>query len=245
MKLTSLHLFAGIGGCALGFQRAGFRPIAFADSHPHAQAVLKRHWPAAQHFGDVCGIKAADLVERPAVITGGFPCQDISYANRNATGITGRRSSLWFEQLRLIKELEPSYVLGENVVALRTRGLDVLLGSLAAIGYDAEWHCIPACYLGAWHKRDRIWILAYPSNGSQSRKGPILRQRHLSAPIRGMAPRWPGRSALASPRLCGHLDGVPEATQRLLRLGNSCYPAIPEMIGRAILEHERTKELLS
>ncbi len=244
MTLTSLHLFAGIGGMALGFQRAGIRPVAFADNNPHAQAVLKRHWADAQHFGDVRAIRGSDLAVRPNIITGGFPCQDISYANRGAVGIGGERSGLWFEQLRLIDELEPDYVIGENVVALRTRGLDVLLGSLASIGYDAEWHCIPACYLGAWHKRDRIWILAYPNGERVSEgrtKGPILRQSHLSWPLEGVAPRWPGRSDLPSPRLLRSLDGVPEAAQRLHRLGNSCYPAIPEMFARAILMNELLK----
>ncbi len=132
MTLTSLHLFAGIGGMALGFQRAGIRPVAFADNNPHAQAVLKRHWSDAQHFGDVRAIRGSDLAVRPNIVTGGFPCQDVSYAHRASNGggkgLDGHRSGLWFEQLRLIDELEPDYVVGENVTALRTRGLDQVLG---------------------------------------------------------------------------------------------------------------------
>ncbi|MGB9154397.1 MAG: DNA cytosine methyltransferase [Alphaproteobacteria bacterium] len=97
-----------------------------------------------------------------SVIAGGFPCQDISLAGKGA-GLAGERSGLWFEYLRIIKEAQPHYVIIENVSALRSRGLEEVLGSLAEIGYDAEWHCIPASAAGAPHKRDRVWIVANPN----------------------------------------------------------------------------------
>ncbi len=95
------------------------------------------------------------------VICGGFPCQDISVAGKGA-GIDGTRSGLWSEYARIIGELRPRYVIVENVSALLGRGLDRVLGDLAALGYDAEWHCIPASAVGAPHRRDRLWIVAYP-----------------------------------------------------------------------------------
>jgi DNA (cytosine-5)-methyltransferase 1 len=98
------------------------------------------------------------------VICGGFPCQDISVAGKGA-GLAGARSGLWREYHRLIRELRPRYVIVENVAALLGRGLGEVLGDLASIGYDAEWHCIPASYVGAPHRRDRVWIIAY--HGSQ------------------------------------------------------------------------------
>jgi DNA (cytosine-5)-methyltransferase 1 len=97
------------------------------------------------------------------VICGGFPCQDISTAGKGA-GITGERSGLWREYARIIGEVRPRYVIVENVAALLHRGLADVLGDLAALGYDAEWHCIPASAVGAPHRRDRIWIVAYPSS---------------------------------------------------------------------------------
>jgi DNA (cytosine-5)-methyltransferase 1 len=96
----------------------------------------------------------------PEVLCGGFPCQDISNAGKRA-GIDGERSGLWSEFARLIGEIRPRYAIMENVAALLGRGLDRILGDLAALGYDAEWHCIPASAVGAPHRRDRIWIVAY------------------------------------------------------------------------------------
>lgn len=120
--------------------------------------VLAKHWPDAERFADVREVGAHNLAPVD-VIAGGFPCQDISIAGR-AAGITGARSGLWSEFARLIGDLRPRYVLVENVPALIHRGLGVVLGDLAACGYDAEWDCIPAAAVGAPHLRDRIWIVA-------------------------------------------------------------------------------------
>jgi hypothetical protein len=96
------------------------------------------------------------------VLCGGFPCQDISLAGRGA-GLAGERSGLWREFARLIGELRPRYVIVENVPALTSRGLDVVLADLAACGFDAEWDHLPASAFGAPHRRDRIWLVAYPA----------------------------------------------------------------------------------
>jgi len=101
------------------------------------------------------------------IITGGFPCQDISIAGRGE-GITGSRSGLWFEMWRIIRDLRPRFAIMENVGAITFRGLDVVLGSLAEIGYDAEWQDIRAEDVGAPHRRERIWIVAYPNEQSKS-----------------------------------------------------------------------------
>jgi DNA (cytosine-5)-methyltransferase 1 len=165
--LNVLDLFAGIGGFTLGLERTGgFRTVAFCEIDKKAQLVLKKHWPDTPIFEDVSALNK-DLIDATIgvpvdVITGGFPCQDISLAGKGA-GLAGERSGLWFQFHRLIKEIQPRYALIENVSALRSRGLDAVLSGLAEIGYDAEWHCIPAAAVGAPHRRDRIWIIAYPS----------------------------------------------------------------------------------
>jgi len=163
--LNTLDLFAGIGGFALGLERTGgFKTAAFCEIDEKAQMVLKKNWPNVPVFGDVATLTKEKLDEQGItidIITGGFPCQDISFAGRGA-GLEGKRSGLWFEFARLIKEIQPKYAIIENVSALRSRGLDQVLWSLAEIGYDAEWHCIPAKAIGAPHQRDRIWIIAYP-----------------------------------------------------------------------------------
>lgn len=163
-----LDLFSGIGGFSLGLERAGMQTVAFCEWDKKAAAVLRKHWPSIPVFDDVRTLKGKH-VGSVDLICGGFPCQDISVAGKGA-GLAGERSGLWWEFHRLIKEIKPRWVIAENVSALRSRGLDEVLRSLAEIGYDAEWHCIPASAVGAPHRRDRIWIVAYPSqlqrNGS-------------------------------------------------------------------------------
>lgn len=158
-----LDLFSGIGGFSIGLERAGFKTVAFCEIDPYCRAVLKKHWPGVVCFSDV-RLLNRDMLDlfgiTVDVICGGFPCQDISLAGKGA-GLKGARSGLWSEFHRLIKEIRPRYAIIENVSALRSRGLDQILRQLAEIGYDAEWHCIPASAVGAPHRRDRVWIVAY------------------------------------------------------------------------------------
>lgn len=157
MKYGSL--FSGIGGIDLGFDRAGMECVWQVEIDDYATKVLEKHWPEVHREKDIreCGKHNLESVD---VIAGGFPCQDISYAGRGA-GLDGERSGLFFEAVRVVRELQPRYVVLENVAALLTRGLDRVLGTLAEIGYDAEWHCIPAAAVGAPHIRDRVFVLAY------------------------------------------------------------------------------------
>jgi DNA (cytosine-5)-methyltransferase 1 len=160
--MNVLDLFSGIGGFSLGLERAGMHTVAFCEIDPHARKVLAKHWPNTPIFEDVSTLTKDKINEQIDVLAGGFPCQDISTAGRGA-GLSGSRSGLWFQFHRLINEIRPRYAIIENVSALRSRGLDEVLRSLAEIGYDAEWHCIPASAVGAPHRRDRIWIVAYPN----------------------------------------------------------------------------------
>jgi len=169
-----LDLFSGIGGFSLGLEAAGFETVAFCEIEPYCQKVLKRHWPEVPIYDDVKQLTAARLaaegIEEIEVICGGFPCQDLSYAGKRA-GLAGARSGLWREYARLIGELRPRFVIVENVPGLLTAGFGVVLGDLAARGYDAFWDCIPASAVGASHVRDRVWIVAHadkaPCQGSR------------------------------------------------------------------------------
>jgi DNA (cytosine-5)-methyltransferase 1 len=163
--LKVLSLFAGIGGFDLGLERTGgFKTVAFCEIEPFAQRVLKKHWSEVPIYGDVRELTAERLRADGIavdVICGGFPCQDISIAGKGA-GLAGERSGLWSEIVRLARDIRPQFLILENVSALLARGLGGVLGDLASLGYDAEWHCIPASAVGAPHRRDRIWILAHP-----------------------------------------------------------------------------------
>ena len=164
-------LFAGIGGFDLGLERTGgFHTRWFCEQDAFCQRVLAKHWPGVPCYPDIREVDGR-RVEPVDLLCGGFPCQDISLAGKGA-GIAGSRSGLWSEYARLIDEVGPRYVLVENVSALRSRGLDRVLRDLAALGFDAEWDCLPASAFGAPHQRDRIWIVAYPNTdrrGQQER----------------------------------------------------------------------------
>ena len=232
-------LFAGIGGFDLGLERAGFDIAWQVEIDPYCQRVLAKHWPTVQRYGDIRVIDWS-AVEPVDLLCGGFPCQDISLAGKGA-GLSGERSGLWFEYAKAIDALKPRYVLIENVAALRSRGLDQVLGSLAALGYDAEWHCIPASAVGAPHRRDRVWIVAHATsqlwNGlqvdairctkSSAKSGQFRRQDFGVLPL---GSSWESYQ----PRICRENDGIPRRVDRLRGLGNAIVPQIAEMIGRWI-----------
>jgi len=143
------------------------RTVAFCEIEPYPRAVLAKHWPAVPCYDDVRTLTADRLRSdgiAADIICGGFPCQDISSAGKGAGIADGTRSGLWSEYARIIGQVRPRFVIVENVSALLNRGLDRVLGDLAALGYDAEWHCIRAADVGAPHLRDRIWIVAYPQH---------------------------------------------------------------------------------
>jgi len=153
-------LFSGIGGIELGFERAGgFEVRWFVENDNYAQAVLRKRWPDTPVHGDITRLNIAGL-PRIDILTGGFPCQDISNAGKRA-GIEGSRSGLWHYYREAISELRPKIAVVENVSALTFRGLREVLGDLAEVGYDAEWHCVPASAVGAPHQRDRVFIIAF------------------------------------------------------------------------------------
>ena len=236
-KHRVLDLFSGIGGFSLGLERTGgFETVAFCEIDPFCRKVLAKHWPDVPIYDDVRTLEHDGPVD---VICGGFPCQDISLGGGGA-GIEGDRSKLWFEMARIIGLVRPKYVIVENVAALLGRGLGAVLGSFSALGYDAEWHCIPASYVGLRQLRDRIWIVAYPQRiGIQG--GPPLtaqwseesREEQLARLVQPCT--WPTVSS-ARNRGTGH--GIPDGAHRNRALGNAVVPQIPEMIGYAILDAE-------
>jgi DNA (cytosine-5)-methyltransferase 1 len=160
-------MFSGIGAFDLGLERAGMKIVRQIEIDPFCRAVLKKHWPDVPCDEDVT---TAEFTEGEAdVICGGFPCQDVSRAGKRA-GITGERSGLYRELVRAIRVVRPEHAVIENVAALLGDGLDVVLGDIAEIGYDAEWDIVPACAIGAPHERERVWIVAH-SNGLDRRCG--------------------------------------------------------------------------
>jgi DNA (cytosine-5)-methyltransferase 1 len=246
-----LDLFSGIGGFSLGLERSGaFRTVAFCEIEPFPRRVLAKHWPEVRCYEDVRSLTAerlaADGIAVDA-ICGGFPCQDISNAGHQE-GLEGRRSGLWSEIARLVSELRPQFLIVENVGALLHRGMGRVLGDLAALGYDSEWHSIPASYLGAAHPRDRVWIVAHAGRIGRLQLDPRFQNEYTPFDIQGsVAGRtvegqlFPTVDELLSPPSSDFLrndDGLSEGVDRLKGLGNAVVPQIPELIGRAILQAE-------
>ena len=256
MVLNVLDLFSGIGGFSLGLERAGMQTVGFVEIDGNRQRILAKHWPHVPIHGDIrtayWGQCAAD------VICGGFPCQDISLAGPG-TGLAGERSGLYRELVRAIRLVRPRYAIVENVAALLGRGMGTVLGDLAEIGYDAEWHCIPACAVGAFHERDRVWIVADPGGEQHESNRPPLsgeiatqlakaaadahearleeRERQDAGgarpdgwPVNGGSSQW-----ATEPDVVRVVYGVPKRMDRVSALGNAVVPQIPEIIGRAIM----------
>lgn len=235
--MNVLDLFSGIGAFALGLERAGFNIAAFCEIDDYCRRVLAQRWPGVPIYGDIRYLTADRLARDDIdvdVTCGGWPCQDISIAGRGA-GIAGPESGLWREYARLIGELRPRYALMENVAALLDRGMGEVLADLAALGYDTTWHCIPASYMGAAHRRDRVWIVAYPEGerveGIGTNRLEVARQLvEQGLPLCNRDSEWQ-----VEPDLRRATDGSAHWMDRLRVLGNSLVPQIPEMIGRAIM----------
>ena len=158
--MNVLDLFSGIGGFSLGLERAGMRTVAFCEIDPYCRAVLAKHWPGVPIFGDIRTLRGAD-VGAVDVICGGYPCQPFSVAGKRAGASDDRH--LWPEYRRLVEELRPSWVIGENVAGHITLGLDEVLSDLEALGYKARSFVIPAVAVDARHRRDRVWVVAHAS----------------------------------------------------------------------------------
>ena len=173
--MNELALFAGAGGGILGGKLLGWRTVCAVEIDGYCRDRLMQrqdegHLPAFPIWDDVRTFDGRPWAGCVDIVTGGFPCQDISAAGKGA-GITGERSGLWKEMARIIGEVRPRYALVENSPVLTSRGLGVVLGDLAEMGYDARWGVLGAVDAGAPHRRERIWILADADRGQVCRIG--------------------------------------------------------------------------
>ena len=180
MKL--LDTFAGIGGFSYAAEKlvGGFETTQFIEINPYCQKILNKHWSHVPIPDDITTFTAKS--GEFDIITGGFPCQDISVAGLQK-GITKEtRSGLFYELIRVIRMVRPKYVVLENVAAILNRGLDIVLRELSEAGYDAEWAVISASSLGACHQRSRWWLVAYPNSvrwGGRSSERRSTQERQL------------------------------------------------------------------
>lgn len=174
-RLRTLHLFAGAGGGILADILLGHQPVCAVEIDEYCQQVLSARQkdgclPWFPIFADVTQFDGRPWRGIIDVVSGGFPCQDISAAGKGA-GIEGAKSGLWLEMARIIGEVRPRYAFVENSPMLTSRGLGVVLGDLAAMGFDARWGVIDAASVGAPHLRERIWIVAHAKRAERWPQG--------------------------------------------------------------------------
>ena len=186
--MNELALFAGAGGGILGGKLLGWTTVCAVEWEAYPASVLIARQnegvlPPFPIWDDVCTFDGRPWRGRVDVVSGGFPCQDISSAGKGA-GIDGERSGMWAHMARIVREVGPRYVFVENSPMLTSRGLGRVLGDLAAMGYDARWGVLGAHQAGAPHKRDRIWIVAYrlgQDEGDASRSDSNSKRPHRAA----------------------------------------------------------------
>jgi len=241
-KFTVGSLFSGIGGLDLGLEHAGFTIEWQVENNEFCQQVLAKHWPLVPRYGDIRTIRSNDLAPIH-VLAGGFPCQDVSDAGSRA-GIDGSRSGLWTEFARLVRQLQPQYVLVENVAALLSRGLERVLADLAACGYDAEWQVLPAAAFGAPHLRERLFLVGYPHSDKHTanvfppyfrpqQTSPAIWQEVYAALTRATSSNR-GRTYADTRR---EFYGLPDNVDRLTALGNAVVPQVAQYVGECIITH--------
>jgi DNA (cytosine-5)-methyltransferase 1 len=225
--INGLDLFSGIGGIALALA-PWVRPVAYCEIDRYAQGVLVSRQadgmlPMAGIWDDVRTLRG-DMLPIPIdIITGGFPCQDISVAGTGA-GLAGERSGLFWEIARLTGELRPAFVFLENVPAITTRGGREVVGAFATLGYDCRWCVISAASVGANHRRERWFLLAHAYGQGLA----IPKQQDQPSKEKQELPTWPAASKLhwitAASDLVREVHGLPHRVDRIKALGNAVVP---------------------
>ena len=247
--MNELALFAGAGGGILGGTLLGWRTCCAVEVDAYARSVLLARQrdgllPAFPIWDDVRTFDGSPWHGRIDVVSGGFPCQDIS-KNGSGSGLEGKRSGLWREMARIIGEVRPRFAFVENSPMLTSRGLGRVLGDLAEMGFDARWGCISAAQIGAPHQRERIWICAWagseadPFGSNADRERPHTAQMHKRAIQSGdqqgdelKQAAWWG----SEPGLERVADGMAHQVDRLKAIGNGQVPRVAAAAWR-ILTH--------
>ena len=250
-KYTLGSLFSGIGGLEMGLEMTGrFETVWQSETDEHCRGVLRKHWPDAELFGDVREFGVNHEIKAVDVVCGGFPCQDLSSAREGSgrgrgDGLAGKKSGLYREFMRILGQVKPRGFIIENVPNLVNRGLEIILGEVAELGYDAEWHIVSAASVGGPHLRKRVFVMGY-ANGThpQGRGLPSgVHEKHEDA--NGTGCRRPDKTWPTEPDVPRVADGVPDWSHRVKALGNAVVPKVASVVGMRmveLLESDKTKE---
>lgn len=236
--MTHGSLFSGIGGFEEGAELSNIETLWNCEFEPFQRKILKKNYPNAKQYNDIRTMGGVGYVD---IISGGFPCQDISVAGK-MEGITGERSGLWSEMFRIIREVRPKYSIIENSPALLIRGFEQVLCDLSEIGYNAQWQCISNASFGYPHKRERVYIIAYSNEiGLQS---DIRTGRGFNSIFKKWTPNKNDGHSL-SKRIhemptSGYIrngDGFQNWTHRVGSIGNAVNPTLAHYLFECIKSH--------
>lgn len=242
--MNVLDLFSGIGGFSYGLESVGMRTAAFCEIDPFARAVLRRHWPRTPIHEDIRALDGRMFVGAVDLVCGGYPCQPFSVAGLQRGEADPRH--LWPEMHRIIREIRPRWVVAENVAGHIRLGFDAVADALENEGFSVWPFVVPACAVGAPHRRDRVWIVAHADRERQQGRFRQLQAdqnggRELSALLSAFLPETLPHE-LAPSMLCGKDDGIPHRSHRLRALGNAVVPQIAALIGQTIIRYEQSRE---
>lgn len=232
-ELTHGSLFSGIEGFGLGAALAGIKTEWSCEFEKYQTKVIKKNF-GNEHtvYGDIRTLENPPFVN---IISGGFPCQDISVTGKGA-GIKGSRSGLWGQMHRIIGEVRPDYVIIENSPLLRKRGFEYVLHGLSEIGYDAQWQCLQGNFLGLQQRRERIYIIAYSNSNfsEQQRNRQVFREPYLPWELPRVYPGWEERRDLPEPRTFRSTYELPDLVDRNKCVGNAVQPLMAQYLFECI-----------
>ena len=243
--MNELALFAGAGGGILGGHLLGWRTVCAVEWEPYPASVLAQRQndgllPTFPIWDDVRTFDGYPWSGVVDVVSGGFPCQDIS-ASGKGTGLDGQRSGLWREMARIIGEVRPRFVFVENSPLLVGRGLVRVLADLATLGFNARWCVVGACHAGAPHERERLWLVAH-ADGCNSKPEVERKETHWPKTLRSTGwtsgPDWWD----TEPAVGRVADGVAARVDRLKAIGNGQVPLCAATAWRALANGHRLTE---
>lgn len=241
-SFSHLGLFEGIGGFGVAIQKMGGTTLAYCEIDKWNLQLLAKKFPEAESYGDITTSCFKKYANRIDILTGGFPCQDISVAGKGI-GIEGSRSGLWSEYKRAIKETNCRYIIAENSPNLLNKGFEKILLDLSEIGYDAEWECLSASDFGAFHKRERLYFIAYPNGHgfkgilSRLEKGRSILSKPSDKIVISSLPE--SFEHLGNHKRIRESNGVRDQLHRIKGLGNSIYPKVAMSIIKSIQDYEK------
>lgn len=248
--MRHVDLFSGIGGFALSATWVWgdeYENVGHSEVEAYPCKVYHRHFPESECLGDITKIDWSRFAGTIDLVTGGFPCQPHSVAGKRQG--SGDERDLWSECVRAIRELRPRFALFENVPGLFTsnggRFFERVLSDISASGYDCEWQVLSAAEVGAWHKRERVWILAYANKSVledeaiRPNKGESLHtvssEQSNNHHSRTTVPRF-SKDLLHEPDFLRNDDGLPNWMDRIQSLGNAIVPQCAAVIMQKIKE---------